>query len=149
MTKAELEALFDKAITPGSVQAAQDYLAARARRDAAQASLDRASKEMADAEDVLCKKLDEAGVKSVVVEGNSEDFLVTAEVRSYFRVTTTDSSPADFVSWLFRSGGHDLLKHHVDERDLTKLCRRLEEEGRPIHTSIRKFVKRVVRVNNR
>jgi len=141
-----LDALFGRrpACPPEVLLAAQSFLRCQKDQQAARAALTVANTSLRRAEEELLRQLDQAGQKTVTVEGVE----LTAAQISHYRLVANALDDREVMTWLLRQGGHDLVKHTVDVHLFSGFCRQLVLAGKPILNKVRRVIRRYIRTGD-
>jgi hypothetical protein len=138
-TTNDLAALFSSPDAPSEplIAAARHYLAKRQVVERQEEALGAAKEEKDRAETELLRLLDQAKTLSVKIQvDGGPPVMVTSATHRYYRAPTGAADDNDFLLWLLRSGGHDLVKRTINPQSFTAFCRELREQERPLHSRV-------------
>jgi hypothetical protein len=138
--------LFGRDPNPSIIQAARSYLERRANKECQEAALKLANEQMAAAEDVLLRKLDEAGVLSVKLDDEGKKTLLASSTTTYYSVPAGALDNPEVVRWLYNNGGRDLLRNTLHHASFSAFCRELAEKGRSLHPLVKVANKRSIKM---
>ena len=124
------------------VSAASAYLAARKAREEAEALVSATGKDLAAAEEALLRKMDEAKVGSLKLDGD----LLSASTSTHYAIPAAMLEDAGFLTWLLRAGGHDLVKRSIHPQTFSGWCREIVGAGKTTHPAVKINTRRCVRL---
>ena len=147
---ADLAALFGHSPdtpTDSLVAAARYYLDCRARKEDNERLAKDLGERLGQAETELLRKLDEAGVLSVKVETTEgKSAMISAATSTHYRLPSGHLEDSNFMLWLLRNGGQDMVRRTVHHATFSSFCREIAEQGKTIPSPVVATTMRTLRV---
>jgi hypothetical protein len=125
---------------------ARAYLKARKMKDEADELAKMQGVALDRAEEEFRKQAEAAGVKSIKVEFDNLTFTVSTSKSDYYAVPPGALDDNNFVVWMMRSGGQDLIKRTVHHASFSSHCRELVAAGKTLFPNLKVTEKKTVRV---